>query len=92
MLASILATAAGTATITRGALLLFVYSLGLAVPFLVLAGWLARGQGRYTWPRRIEVDGGGVLIVMGLAVMTGAWTRPMSWMLSNYARLGWPPI
>lgn len=82
MLASILATAAGTATITRGALLLFVYSLGLAVPFLVLAGWLAR----------IGVDGGGVLIVMGLAVMTGAWTRLMSWMLSNYARLGWPPI
>jgi len=33
VLASILVTAAGTATAGRGALLMFVYSLGLGLPF-----------------------------------------------------------
>ena len=96
VLASILATAAGTATIGRGALLLFAYSMGLGLPFLLLARAMARGGGRWGWlrrhSRRIEVVGGVLLVGMGVAMMTGGWTVLMSRVLAFYARLGWPPI
>lgn len=96
VLASILATAAATSSVTRGALLLFVYSLGLGIPFLLLADGLARGKSRFAWlrrhGRRIEIGGGAVLAIMGLALVTGVWTTVMSGMLSTFARLGWPPL
>lgn len=96
VLASILTTAAGTATVGRGALLLLAYSLGLGLPFLLLARGMARGGGRLGWlrrhSRRIEVAGGILLVGMGVAMMTGGWTVLMSRMLAFYARLGWPPI
>lgn len=96
VLASILATAAGTATIGRGALLLLAYSLGLGLPFLLLARSMSHGGGRLGWlqrhSRRIEIAGGVLLVGMGVAMMTGGWTVLMSRMLAFYARLGWPPI
>lgn len=96
VLAAVLATAASTTTVGQGAVLLLAYSLGLGLPFLGLALAIAGGGGRLTWLRRhgrtIEVGGGLVLAVMGVAVMTGQWTLLMSSMLSVYARLGWPPI
>ncbi len=96
VLASILATAAGTATASRGALLLLAYSLGLGVPFLLLARGVAHGRERMQWLRRhsrhIEVAGGVALTLMGIGVMTGGWTALMSRMLALYARVGWPPI
>lgn len=96
VLTSILATAATTTTVTRGTLLLLAYSLGLGAPFLLLAVGVARGRDKLAWlrrnARRIEIFGGVVLVIMGIAVMTGGWTALMSWMLAFYARLGWPPI
>ncbi|TFV66503.1 UNVERIFIED_ORG: cytochrome C biogenesis protein [Bacillus sp. AZ43] len=96
VLASILATAAGTATVGRGALLLLAYSLGLGLPFLLVARAMARGRGPLRWlqrhSRRIEIVGGLLLVGMGVAMMTGGWTVLMSRMLAFYARLGWPPI
>jgi cytochrome c-type biogenesis protein len=96
VLASILTTAASTATISRGALLLLAYSLGLGLPFLLLAAGLARGRTAIRWiqrhTRKIEIIGGLTLVAMGIAVMTGGWTILMSRLLAVYARLGWPPI
>jgi cytochrome c-type biogenesis protein len=96
VLAALLATAASTATMLEGGVLLAAYSLGLGLPFLGLAVAVARGHGRLTWLRRqsrkLEVFGGVLLALMGVAVMTGQWTAAMSWMLSLYARIGWPPL
>lgn len=96
VLAGILATAATEASVERGALLLLLYALGLALPFLWLAGAVSRGRGKLAWlrrnSRRIEVAGGVLLVGMGIAVATGGWTVLMSRMLSWYARFGWPPI
>lgn len=96
VLAAVLATAASTATMTEGALLLAAYSLGLGVPFLGLAIAVSRGRGRLGWlrrnSRRIEVAGGVMLTVMGVAIMTGWWTTAMNSMLRVYARVGWPPF
>ncbi|MFD8481336.1 cytochrome c biogenesis CcdA family protein [Kitasatospora sp. NPDC059673] len=61
----------------RGALLMAVYCLGLGVPFVLAAlafrkalgafGWVKR---HYQWVMRI---GGGMLVAVGLALVTGAW-------------------
>lgn len=96
VLAGVLATAATQATLGRGALMLLLYSFGLGVPFLLLARAVIRGSANLAWlrrhGRRIEIGGGAVLVVMGVAIVTGGWTVIMSRMLSWYAQFGWPPI
>lgn len=96
VLAGILTTAAVQRTMGRGVVLLFVFSVGLALPFLWVAFGVLRGRSRLEWfrdhARAVEVAGGSVLVIMGVAVATGGWTQVMSRMLSWYARLGWPPI
>lgn len=96
VLASILTTAASTADLGRGALLLLTYSLGLGLPFLALATGVARGRDRFGWlrkhSRRLEAAGGLALAATGVLMITGGWTAVMSRMLAFYARLGWPPI
>lgn len=96
VLAAILTTAAGSGTVARGALLLLVYSIGLGIPFLLVALGVRRGRLRLDWLRRnsrkIEVFGGVLLVAMGIGIATGSWTRLMSGMLAFYAQFGWPPI
>lgn len=96
VLASILATAASTQSVSRGALLLVAYSIGLGLPFVAVAVAVAKGRAGVSWlrrhSRRIELVGGVVMVVMGVAIMTGGWTRAMSVVLRVYARVGWPPI
>lgn len=96
VLASLLATAATNTTATRGATLLLLYSVGLGLPFLMLAAGAHRLTARDGWlrrnSRRIEIIGGAVLAAMGIALITGGWTVVMSRVLALFARLGWPPI
>lgn len=70
-----LATVGGGAA--RGAMLLFVYSLGLGVPFLVAALGFRSALGRFPALRRhfrlFEVTGGAMLVIIGLLLVTGLW-------------------
>ena len=71
--------AAGGGGARRGAALLFVYSLGLGVPFLVAALGFRHALGRFPALRRrfraFELAGGGLLVVIGLLLVTGLWDR-----------------
>ncbi|WP_338677368.1 cytochrome c biogenesis protein CcdA [Streptomyces sp. SCSIO 30461] len=72
---NILALEQGTAA--RGALLMVAFCLGLGLPFVLAAvafrkalgafGWVKR---HYAWVMRI---GGGMMVVTGLLLLTGAW-------------------
>ncbi|GAB3131893.1 cytochrome c biogenesis CcdA family protein [Tsukamurella serpentis] len=77
-LAGVLSIVVGTdAEPARGAALIVAYCLGLGLPFIVLAvgstvavravGWLRRNS------RRIQVFGGVLMIVVGIALVTGYW-------------------
>ena len=61
----------------RGALLLFAYSLGLGLPFLIAALGFRRALGRFPALRArfrlFELAGGGMLVVIGLLLLTGLW-------------------
>lgn len=80
ILGSILALAASSATVGQGALLLAVFSLGLAVPFLVIAAGVGSAT-RYLakmehYLRVISFVGGAFLLFLGVVLLTNnlsAW-------------------
>ena len=83
ILATILAFAAAQGTVVKGMLLLAVYSLGLAVPFLLTSLAINRFLGFYGRFRRhlhaMEVASGVLLIAIGALVFTRHFT-----LLSKY--------
>jgi cytochrome c-type biogenesis protein len=96
VLAGILTAAATVEGAWRGAALLFVYSLGLGVPFLLLALGVARTGRLFHWLRRhgraIEVAGGSILVLMGVLMITGRWIQLFAPLLRLFSRSGWPPL
>jgi cytochrome c-type biogenesis protein len=71
-------------TATRGAFLAFVYSLGLGVPFLIVALAVQRSTALFGFARRharlIAIAGGIMLAVLGLLEMTGAYASLVTWL------------
>lgn len=84
-LAGVLAIANSTGgTAARGFLLVVVYCVGLGLPFLLLAAgarWAVRASG---WLRRhgrpIQLAGGGLLMIVGVLLVTGLWGELTSWL------------
>lgn len=87
VLGSILMVAANSAEVGRGALLLAVYSLGLGIPFVLVALLLGRVKPVLNWLNRhtlvINRVAGVVLMVLGLLIMTG-WIGPVVGWLSMF--------
>ncbi len=83
-LAAVLTLSLTTGDAARGALLAFVYALGLGVPFLVVAAAFQRGVRMFGFARRharmITRIGGAMLIVVGLLEVTGAWGAAIAWL------------
>ena len=67
----------------HGAFLLAVYSLGLAVPFLLTAIAFSRATTAFDVVKRhyraITVAGGGILIAMGVLILSGGFTELNNW-------------
>jgi cytochrome c-type biogenesis protein len=80
------------ATATRGALLGVAYCVGLGVPFVLVALGARWAMGATTFLRRhaptVTRVGGAVLVVVGLLLVTGAWTEIMQWLRSWLAATG----
>jgi cytochrome c-type biogenesis protein len=78
-LGAILAAASTQDDLSDGALLLFFYSLGLSIPFLLTAFAFTRAWGAFRWLRdryiAITAISGVVLIAMGILLLTGELTR-----------------
>lgn len=68
----------------RGAALGFVYALGLGLPFVLFGLLFRRLAGTLDLLRRnartLQVLGGGLLVVVGLAVATGLWDQVIIWL------------
>jgi cytochrome c-type biogenesis protein len=79
VLAGVLAIAGSQGGSLRGALLLFVYSLGLGLPFLLVGVGLRKLMGALAWVKRnyqwIAGISGAVMIAIGVLVFTNTWTR-----------------
>ena len=82
ILGSVLLLASTTATAFQGAFLLFVFSLGLAIPFLFVAaafGTVSSSIRRVAqYLRGVEIIGGIFLIILGALLITGNF----SWLIA----------
>jgi len=91
-LAAVYSLAVSEATATRGALLGVAYCLGLGVPFVVVALGARWAMGATSFLRRhartVTRVGGAVLVLVGLLLLTGAWTEMMQWLRSWLAATG----
>lgn len=92
ILATILAMSSLSGNPQQGVLLLSVYSLGLALPFLIVSIFMEsfkkrlRALGRFS--RYLHIAAGLIMILMGLAMMTGKLTLMATWMLHWFPALG----
>jgi len=79
-LASVLTLATATGdqrAVARGVTLAVAYSLGLGVPFLLIAGGFSRAGAASGWLRRhqrgVQMLGGGLLLLVGVLLVSGLW-------------------
>jgi len=84
ILGAILTLAAAQASVGHGAALLTAYSAGLALPFVVTAlaldrflAWFQRFRPYLVWVERIA---GGLLVLLGLLLVTDRFTLLASWL------------
>ncbi|MDA8318985.1 MAG: sulfite exporter TauE/SafE family protein [Actinomycetota bacterium] len=83
-LTAVLTLAVTTGSAGRGALLAFVYGLGIGIPFLLVALVFRRGMRAFGFARRharmVTRLGGAMLVFVGILQVSGAWTIAMTWL------------
>lgn len=92
ILGAILTVSAVSATATDGIVLLSLYSLGLGIPFLLAAIFTQTLMGSLPRMRRagrvLQIAAGAIMILMGLAMMTGQMTWFAFWLLERFPVFG----
>jgi cytochrome c-type biogenesis protein len=91
-LSVVMSLALYSGTAVRGAVLAFIYGLGLGIPFIIVALAFQRGVTAFQFARRhaqlIARIGGGLLVLVGILEVSGAWTSALLWLklhwLSSY--------
>lgn len=91
ILAAILSVAAAEATVTKGAGLLAVYSLGLGIPFLLAAFMVEQFSSLFARMKRhlanVERAMGVLMVLTGIAFLTGAVSNVSIWLLETFPAL-----
>jgi cytochrome c-type biogenesis protein len=95
ILGAILTVSAVSSTVSNGIALLGVYSLGLGLPFLASAIFTDRIFSRLKMMRRtgrvLQMSAGAVMVLMGVAMITGKLSELSYWLLDAFpglARIG----
>jgi len=82
-LGAVLNLAFDSGSVLRGAFLAIVYSLGLGLPFVLVAagfGWASKTVGFVRKNiRAINLFGGALLVLLGLLLVTGLWQQVIDW-------------
>ena len=95
-LTAVLALSASTGTAARGAVLAFVYALGLGVPFLLVSFGFQLAMRVFAFARRrarlVTMVGGAMLVCVGLLEVTGAWSTFMAWLQVHWVSSYQPPL
>lgn len=90
-LGAILSLAATESSVARGTVLLGVYAAGLGIPFLLAAVFLTQAMGVMNRLKRhmamIEKVMGLLLVAVGLALVTGAFSALSFWLLETFPAL-----
>ena len=91
-LGAILSLAASEGSVTRGTVLLGIYALGLGIPFLLAAMFITPATGVMNNLKKhmklIERISGVMLVTVGIAMLTGAFSMFSFWLLETFPALG----
>lgn len=91
VLGAVLTVSAASATVTGGVSLLGIYSLGLGVPFVLAAlftdSLVAHLKSIGRLGRILQILAGGILILMGIAMITGRLSALSYWLLDMFPML-----
>nr|WP_218958800.1 cytochrome c biogenesis CcdA family protein [Ruania alkalisoli] len=83
-LAAVQSLAIGGADPARALVLVLLYCLGLGLPFVLVALGLRSSERMMAFLRRHRLAmmriGGGLLVLLGLAMVTGLWSQLASWL------------
>ena len=83
-LAAVLTLASTTGDPVRGGILATVYSLGIGIPFVLIALGMRWAVSSVAFVKKhlraFNLFGGGLLILIGLLLMTGLWGQFLTWM------------
>jgi cytochrome c-type biogenesis protein len=83
-LAAVLTLASTTSDPLRGGILATVYSLGIGIPFVLIALGMRWAVSSVAFVKRhiraFNLFGGGMLIFIGVLLMTGLWGQFLTWM------------
>src|SRR6476620_3215350 len=96
VLAAILVLAGSSDTALQGAALLAVYSLGLAVPFVLAGALFTRAMGAFRWLRdhyvAIQVVSGAIMVALGLLLFFERFYVLRIYLNRFLERLGIEPV
>jgi cytochrome c-type biogenesis protein len=94
VLGAILTLAANQGGAARGAFLLLIYSAGLGVPFVLIGLGVRRLMKSLDWVQRnyhwITGISGGIMVAIGLLMVSGAWYRFLSPILNRLQNIQTP--
>ncbi len=95
-LTAVLSLSAVSGTAARGALLAFVYALGLGIPFLLVSFGFQHAMRAFAFARRrarlVTRIGGAMLVCVGVLEVTGAWSTFMAWLQVHWVSNYQPPL
>ena len=82
-LAAVLSLASNSGDPAKGALLAFIYALGIGLPFIAIAagfGWATKSVGFVKQHiRAFNIAGGIILMILGLLLVLGVWNTFAAW-------------
>jgi cytochrome c-type biogenesis protein len=91
ILAAILSVAAAEATVSKGAWLLAIYSIGLGIPFLIAALMVEQFSTVFSRMKRhlanVERAMGVLMVITGIGFLTGAISSVSIWLLETFPAL-----
>jgi cytochrome c-type biogenesis protein len=95
-LSAVLSMSGNSGSPWRGAVLGLAFSIGLGVPFLLVALGLNWVTGSMGWLKRhirlVNIVGGALLIAIGILMVTGVWQLLMSELTAGVSNGGFVPV
>ncbi len=91
ILGAILSLAAQEDSVARGTALMAAYAVGLGLPFILSAVFIQRAMGLMNrfkkHMRKVEIAMGVLLVLVGVMLVTGAFSRFSYWLLETFPAL-----
>lgn len=93
ILGGVLTLAATRDTVVQGMVLLFVFSMGLGVPFILAGLGLARAMRTMKsfrrWMRPVNIASGFIMLTFGVLLVTGNVNRMSSYLVDFFTSIPW---